>query len=222
MNCLVIVGPYYLSPPAEFSHMKFIARWLFVILLAAPVMGAPANDAAVAAPLLWMRDRSLTASATALLAEMRDAEKYGLRSRDYGADTLAQRAASLAPNVGEDALATLDRDISNTVARFVTHLHSGRISPRAVGHDLDVPQSELDSAVAVRALAQSQAPLEVLADYEPAFHHYDLLAHRVVALSRARRRTTARAAARVGPAERQARRKLCRHGGPARATRAAR
>ena len=67
--------------------MKFIARWLFVILLAVPVMGAPGNDAAVAAPLLWMRDRSLTASANALLAEMRDAEKYGLRSRDYGADS---------------------------------------------------------------------------------------------------------------------------------------
>jgi L,D-transpeptidase YcbB len=155
--------------------MKFIARWLLVTLLAAPVMGAPANDAAVTASLLWMRDRSLTASASALLTEMHDAEKYGLRSRDYGADTLTQRAASLAPNVGEDALATLDRDISNSVARFVNHLHSGRISPRAVGHDLDVPHSEPDSAVAVRALAQSQAPLEVLADYEPAFHHYDLL-----------------------------------------------
>ena len=155
--------------------MTFIARWLLVSLLAAPVVGAPANDAAVAAPLLWMRDRSLTASASALLTEMRDAEKYGLRSRDYGADTLAQRAASLAPNVGEDALVALDRDISNTVGRFVTQLHSGRISPRAVGHDLDVPHREPDSVVAVRALAQSHAPLEVLADYEPAFHHYDLL-----------------------------------------------
>ena len=155
--------------------MKFIARWLLVTLLAAPVMGAPGNDAADAAPLLWMRDRSLTASATALLTEMRDAEKYGLRSRDYGADALAQRAAALAPNVGEDALVALDRDISNTVAHFVMHLHSGRISPRSVGHDLDVPQSELDSAVAARALAQSHAPLEVLADFEPAFHHYDLL-----------------------------------------------
>ena len=155
--------------------MKLLARWLLVGLLAAPVVGAPANDAAISAPLLWTRDRSLTASASILLAEMRDAEKYGLRARDYGADVLAQRAASLAPTAGVDALAALDRDISSAVARFVTHLHSGRISPRAVGHDLDVPQGELDSAVAVRALAQSQAPLEVLADYEPAFHHYDLL-----------------------------------------------
>jgi len=155
--------------------MKLIARSLLVSLLAMPAVSVPANDAAVAAPLLWMRDRSLTASANALLAEMRDAEKYGLRSRDYAAGTLAQRAASLTPEAGDDTRAALDRDISDAVARFVTHLHSGRISPRAVGHDLDVPHGELDSAVAVRALAQSQSPLEVLADYEPAFHHYDLL-----------------------------------------------
>ena len=90
MNCLVIVGPYYLSPPVKFSHMKLIARSLLVSLLAMPAVSAPANDAAVAAPLLWMRDRSLTASANALLADMRDAEKYGLRSRDYAAGTLAQ------------------------------------------------------------------------------------------------------------------------------------
>ena len=95
--------------------MHIIVRLLFVSLLAVPVVGAPANDAAVAAPLLWMRDRSLTASARALLTEMRDAEKYGLRSHDYGADTLAQRAASLATIVGEGTLATLDRDISNMV-----------------------------------------------------------------------------------------------------------
>ena len=155
--------------------MKLIARLLLVVLLAAPAVSAPANDAAAAAPLLWMRDQRLTPSANALLAEMRDAEKYGLRSRVYAADVLAQRAASLAADANEDARPALDRDISNTVGRFVTHLHSGRISPRAVGHDLDVPHTELDSAVAVRALAQSQAPLAVLADYEPAFHHYDLL-----------------------------------------------
>ena len=56
MKGLVIVGPYYLSSPATFSHMQFIVRLLFVSLLAVPVVGAPANDAAVAAPLLWMRD----------------------------------------------------------------------------------------------------------------------------------------------------------------------
>ncbi len=155
--------------------MKFIARFWLVSLLVAPVMGAPANDAAVFDPLLWTRDGKLSASAGVVLAEMRGAEKYGLRPRDYGAGALAERAEALGPNAGGNVLAALDADISSAVARFVTHVHRGRIEPRTAGHDLDVPHAAIDSAVAVRALAQSQAPLEVLADYEPAFHHYDLL-----------------------------------------------
>lgn len=152
-----------------------IARLLLVTVLAAPAVGAPANDAADADALLWVRDGAVSASANVLLAEMRDAEKYGLRSRDYGADALAQRASALAPGAGSAAMRALHADISSTVARFVTHVHSGRVSPRAVGHDVDVPHGAVDSAVAVRALAQSQAPLAVLADYEPAFLHYELL-----------------------------------------------
>ncbi|HEV7606105.1 MAG TPA: L,D-transpeptidase family protein [Steroidobacteraceae bacterium] len=144
------------------------ARFVLVGLLAA-------NDASAVDALLWTHGGNLTSSATAVLAEMRDAGKYGLLARDYDADALIARAAAIAQNPGADRAQALDSDISRAVARFVTHLHSGRVSPRAVGHDLDVPHAALDSAVAVRALAQSQAPLAVLADYEPAFHHYELL-----------------------------------------------
>ncbi|MEJ0087114.1 MAG: L,D-transpeptidase family protein [Pseudomonadota bacterium] len=119
--------------------------------------------------MLWVSEGKLSASADTLLMEMRDAEKYGLRARDYAADTLLARAQAGTPN------AALDADISRAVARFVTHVHSGRISPRAVGHDLDLPNAAVDTAVAVHALAASSEPLAVLADYEPAFHHYDLL-----------------------------------------------
>ncbi|MEO8016516.1 MAG: L,D-transpeptidase family protein [Pseudomonadota bacterium] len=153
--------------------MKFIVRLLLVSALTFPVVGAPANDASAAEPLLWMRDGNLTSSANTVLGEMRGAEKYGLRARDYGVDMLVARAA--AAGADADAWRTLDADISRAVARFVTQVHSGRVSPRAVGHDLDVPHAALDSAVAVHALAQSQQPLAVLSDYEPAFHHYELL-----------------------------------------------
>ena len=69
--------------------MQFIVRLLFVSLLAAPVVGAPANDAAVTAPLLWFDANGVTASGAALLDEMRNAEKYGLRARDYAVDSLS-------------------------------------------------------------------------------------------------------------------------------------
>jgi murein L,D-transpeptidase YcbB/YkuD len=145
-------------------------------LLAAPVMAAPANDASAGVALLWLRDGKLAPSAAALLTEMRDAEKYGLRARDYGVETLMARAQTLALVPGDPVAArTLDADLSRAVALFVTHLHSGRVAPREVGHDLDVPHGAVDTDVAVRALAHSAAPVAVLADYEPAFHHYDLL-----------------------------------------------
>ena len=149
--------------------MKFVFCFVLANLFAAPVMAAPANDATAASAMLWIKDGQLGASAGTLLAQMRDAEKYGLRARDYSADTLLARARAGVPD------AALDADISRAVARFVTHVHSGRVSPRAVGHDLDVPNAAVDTDVAVRALAASADPLAVLADYEPAFHHYDLL-----------------------------------------------
>jgi L,D-transpeptidase YcbB len=155
--------------------MKLPARLLLICLLAAPVVGAPANDASASGAMLWTRGGKLSASAHAVLGEMRDAGKYGLRARDYGAEALLARGAALETGAGNDAVYALDAEISRAVARFVMHVHSGRISPRAAGHDLDVSHAAVDSGVAVRALAQSQAPLAVLADYEPAFHHYELL-----------------------------------------------
>jgi murein L,D-transpeptidase YcbB/YkuD len=155
--------------------MIFIARFLLTALLAAPVVGAPTNDATDAGALLWVDGKGATSSAVALLAEMRNAGKYGLRTRDYAVDPLLIRAAALAGNPEPALMRALDRDISASVGRFVTQLHSGRVSPRAVGHDLDVAHGVVDTEVALRALARSARPLEVLADYEPAFHHYDLL-----------------------------------------------
>jgi len=144
-------------------------------VLVAPVVAAPANDASEANALLWVDAHGVTASAAALLEEMRNAEKYGLRARDYSVDPLLVRAAALAARPDPAGAQALDRDISANIGRFVTHLHSGRISPRTLGHDLDVAHSTVDTEVALRALAHSAQPLAVLADYEPAFHHYELL-----------------------------------------------
>jgi murein L,D-transpeptidase YcbB/YkuD len=145
---------------------------LVALLSAAPLAAAPGDAAPATESLLWVRDGKLTRSALALLAEMRDAEKYGLRPGDYSADALLARATR--PLHGADALG-LDGELSRSIARFVTHLHAGRIAPRSVGYDLDVPHSTFDATAAVRALAASATPLTTLAGYEPEFHHYRLL-----------------------------------------------
>jgi murein L,D-transpeptidase YcbB/YkuD len=171
--------------------MKLLVH-LLALFLVSPVVAAPANDPAEPGAMSWIRDGKLTASAQAVLAEMRDAEKYGLRATDYGAPELLARGLQAAA----DHQPQLDEEISRAVARFVTHLHSGRVSPRALGHDLDVAHGVIDPQVAVRALAGSSAPLEVLADHEPAFGHYQLL---ISALRRYRAMATQAEAAPLPP-----------------------
>ena len=76
--------------------MKFFVLFLLIGLFAPPVVGAPANDATDTDALLWFDANGVTASGAALLDEMRNAEKYGLRARDYAVDSLLVRAEELA------------------------------------------------------------------------------------------------------------------------------
>jgi L,D-transpeptidase YcbB len=130
------------------------------------------NDSA----LLWVRDRQITASARALLEELRRADQYGLRSNDYPGATLTYQSMDLAaglPTAPEPR--ALDRAISLAAAEFLTHLHAGRVSPRTAGHDLDIPHAKLELLPALAALASATDVRSVLRDYEPGFRHYDLL-----------------------------------------------
>lgn len=125
---------------------------------------------------LWLRGRALTPSARSLLEEIRQADQYGLDSNDYPAAVLTYRAMDLAGGAPNAPSATeLDRAVTELAARFLTDLHIGRVSPRAAGHDLDVPHAELDVVTALRGLAGASDVASVLRDYQPGFRHYDLL-----------------------------------------------
>ncbi len=126
--------------------------------------------------LLWFSNAGPTASGRALLEQIRRADQLGLPSADYPANAILYRAFAVAGDpLQQDEWQALDVALSFTAARFLTHLHSGRIDPRTVGHDLDVPHAALDLVTALTALANTSDVAGVLADYEPAFHHYDLL-----------------------------------------------
>lgn len=125
---------------------------------------------------LWFVERQLSTSARALLEEMRRADQYGLRSADYPAAWLTYRAMDYAAGAANSPpREAIDVAITLVAARFLSHLHAGRVAPRAVGHDLDVPHAELDTATALEALASATDVASVLRDYEPGFRHYDLL-----------------------------------------------
>ncbi len=132
---------------------------------------------AVTAPLLWFQRGHTTAQALSLLAEMRGAERYGLRAGDYGAEALAAQIQRADSEGARDTAAwqQLDAAISASALRFVTHLHSGRVSARRAGFDVETPRPGFDAAAAVQRLATGTDTLATLQALEPPFLHYRLL-----------------------------------------------
>ena len=126
---------------------------------------------------LWSSNAGANRSAQAMIALLGRASDYGLEVRDYDPVALLARAQAMAlvGGAGLVARSQFDAMLSLASARFIADLHSGRVNPRAVGHDLDVPHANLDVAAAVAGAAGSSDLTGVIADFEPAFRHYELL-----------------------------------------------
>ena len=159
------------APTLPFSLVLALAA--LEAMAQAPARAADAKTADT--PLRWFSGTQLTRPAANLLAEMRAAESRGLDSSDYGGNALATAVAALPPTADVARVARLDAVFTASAGRFVTDLHSGRIAPRAAGHDLDVPHADLDLDTALAALATTRDTQAVLDDYEPGLHHYALL-----------------------------------------------
>ncbi len=126
---------------------------------------------------LWFSGRRLTRAGHALIQELRDAENRGLRAADYESSRLAYLAMEPSGKraAGPEEIALVDVAFSVTAARLAIDLHAGRVDPRDVGYDLDVPHAQLDVSAAVETLAGAPDVSVALDDLEPDLRHYDLL-----------------------------------------------
>jgi L,D-transpeptidase YcbB len=121
--------------------------------------------------LLWFQHGELSAQAHELLRVVNAAESFGLRSRDYGAAQIS--AAFLeGPNLEQRRI---DTWLTRSAARLISHLHYGRIDPRAAGFELSDARHDLDVAATVIALAKSNGVAQSIQGVEPRFYHYALL-----------------------------------------------
>jgi murein L,D-transpeptidase YcbB/YkuD len=152
----------------------------------APPPGRPvANEAAVVETIyerranrpLWSEQARLTSQAVQLSDRLRAAADDGLVPDDYAAQSIAVERERLSSPVGaSDAdWARFDAVLTCAAVRLVTHLHYGRIDPRAAGFELTQPRNDLDVADVVAALAAAAQVNDVLGGVEPAFYHYGLL-----------------------------------------------
>lgn len=129
---------------------------------------------------LWFPEGHPTSQAGALILELNHAEERGLRAADYALGRLAPSS-----NPAELAeIARKDLALSVAAARFVSNLHSGRVAPHEVGHDLQVARGPFDPGVVVAELAIAPSVSSALNAVEPQLLHYRLLKN---ALARYRR-----------------------------------
>lgn len=130
----------------------------------------------------WMRDGTVSREATDLHQVLRSADTYGLRPADYAVVRLGQQLDELATHRDwtSEQRARFDVSMSAAALRFVTHLHFGRVDPRACGFHLTQPRPALDAAAVLEQMAGSDRLGELLASWEPPFLHYRLLKQMLV------------------------------------------
>ncbi len=108
-----------------------------------------------------------------MLQTLRSADTYGLQPGDYMQALLADPGSASARDAGRAA--RFDVAMSEATVRFVTHLHYGRVDPRAAGFNFARLQSELDIAATLGQLATTDDVQRVISSIEPQFYHYRLL-----------------------------------------------
>ena len=128
---------------------------------------------------LWLDQNAPTPSALALLTELRNADKYGLRPNDYDGIRLTRLLTEIKNTPASQAQhlqIQADIALSTAALRFIQHLHYGRINPKQV--EFDLPSRSPDELVLVATLIQlstSQHISDDLQQLEPQFTHYQLL-----------------------------------------------
>lgn len=124
---------------------------------------------------LWSNRGQLSPQAHELLEILHGADTWGLLPTDYDVDRLTATAAKMGSRPPQTDLARFDVGLTQAAVRFISHLHYGRIDPRAAGFELTAPRNDLDIAAAVATLAAALSVGEDIARVEPHFYHYSLL-----------------------------------------------
>lgn len=138
--------------------------------------------------LTWLAGGKPSRQAVTLLGILNQADLYGLRPVDYQLAVPATELQAVRAGRADLSLQSrFDRALTTSAARFVTHIHQGRVTAQAAGFDLPPPSSTVDAAAVVRQLALASNPVDVIAALEPRPRPYHalkqaLLAYRTLAL----------------------------------------
>jgi L,D-transpeptidase YcbB len=124
---------------------------------------------------LWSSHGQPTRQARALIQALAAADAFGLQPDDYAAGLLIVSASQLNSESSQTRTSQFDLLLTRAALRFISHVHYGRVDPRAAGFELAASRNDLDVAAAIASLASSDDVSSLVATAEPHFYHYDLL-----------------------------------------------
>ena len=139
-------------------------RLLLTVVLALATTAAPAEE-----QTLWLANGRAVAQANEMLEVMRNAEIYGLRPADYAVRISAEELQAVSSGRADASTKQrFESELTRVAARFVTHLHGGRLDPAGAGLLLPRMRRSFDVTDALQRLASSTNFPTTLASLEPA------------------------------------------------------
>ena len=122
------------------ARSQFFKKWLMGLvalgcLASAPISAAPMDTR-------WVSEGRPTSLARSAVQILSDAYSQGLNPADY--DVQALRQALTQGKLSADSEKQLDTLLTETMRRYLHDLHYGRVDPRAVYANFDVPPKSLD------------------------------------------------------------------------------
>ncbi|HWP01652.1 MAG TPA: L,D-transpeptidase family protein [Methylococcus sp.] len=126
---------------------------------------------------LWVQEGRPVPQSSEIVACLGQAETKGLRRGDYDVDRLGIWVDRLDAGGAVDAeqVALFDVAMTLAVARYATHLSTGRIHPRKVNFGFDTERKKVDLAALMAAILQDPHPCGSISALEPKISFYRAL-----------------------------------------------
>jgi murein L,D-transpeptidase YcbB/YkuD len=130
--------------------------------------------------LLWVDANGLTDRGTAVVAEIRRADDYGLRASDYKLPDMASFDASASDAV--DRLAAAEIEISHAVLDYSYDARGGRIDPQRISKNLDPTRALPDPLEVIESISFRSDPAAYLRSFQPDQPQFELLRKKLIEL----------------------------------------
>lgn len=152
-----------------------MARWRIALLALVWSATSLASAAHLGGTPVWFVEGHLSGAGAAFLEQLDSIEQRGLRRADYNCSALRGLITAAARSADSEQLRRADAALSDMAARVASDLQRGRVSPRQLGYELDLPPEPFDRLGAIATLAGSSDVSVALDSFEPQLLHYKLL-----------------------------------------------